>query len=77
MEITCEVCDGTNWKMTIHEFKRKSMGAKLLWIYSALKCDSCGMVYPITPIDRQFWVSLAGHPFNKEKFLSALQEKEE
>lgn len=43
MKISCEACGAEDWKIVIHEVK-VPMGEI---VYSAMKCEDCGMVYPL------------------------------
>ncbi len=43
MQISCESCNSERWSLVIHELNA-GMGTV---IYSALKCENCGMVYPL------------------------------
>jgi uncharacterized Zn finger protein len=46
MNVSCESCDGEDWQMVIHEIRVPGGGV----IYSAIKCKSCGMVYPLQEV---------------------------
>jgi len=46
MKISCESCGAEDWKMVIHEI-RLPMGEV---VYSAMKCENCGMVYPLQEV---------------------------
>ncbi|TXT56120.1 MAG: hypothetical protein BAJATHORv1_30506 [Candidatus Thorarchaeota archaeon] len=48
MELTCEQCNGDKWKMVLHELR--VMGQSI--VYSAIKCDGCGMVYPLAELGK-------------------------
>ena len=48
MEIQCEECNGNIWKAILHELK--FMGQSV--VYSALKCEGCGMVIPLTQLGK-------------------------
>lgn len=43
MKISCDDCGSEEWKMVIHEIKVPGGGV----VYSAIKCENCGMVYPL------------------------------
>jgi uncharacterized Zn finger protein len=43
MKISCESCGTEDWKMVIHEVRVPGGGV----VYSAMKCENCGMVYPL------------------------------
>ena len=46
MKISCESCGSEDWKMVIHEVRVPGG----VVIYSAMKCDSCEMVYPVQEV---------------------------
>jgi uncharacterized Zn finger protein len=46
MELRCDSCNGDKWKMTIYEMKVFGQNS----IYTAVKCETCGMVYPLTQL---------------------------
>ncbi|MBD3405669.1 MAG: hypothetical protein GF411_06005 [Candidatus Lokiarchaeota archaeon] len=48
MEITCEQCDGDKLKLVLHELH--VMGQSI--VYSAIKCEGCGMVYPLAELGK-------------------------
>ena len=43
MKVSCEKCGSEDWKMTINEISVR--GGNI--VHSALKCEGCGMVYPL------------------------------
>lgn len=43
MQISCERCNSERWALVIHEINA-GMGTV---VYSALKRENCGMVYPL------------------------------
>ena len=48
MEVKCENCDGTSWKAILHEIRMFGQNV----IYSAIKCDGCGAVYPLAQLGK-------------------------
>ncbi|MHA1907136.1 MAG: hypothetical protein ACW98Y_07565 [Candidatus Thorarchaeota archaeon] len=48
MEIKCESCGNTNWKIKLHEVR--VMGQSV--VYSALECEECGAVYPLQDLGK-------------------------
>ncbi len=46
MKISCESCGGEEWKMTIHQVNVPGGSV----VYSAMKCEGCGMVYPLQEV---------------------------
>lgn len=44
MRIKCESCGSEEWTISLHEIKIQRFMSAIL---SVLKCDSCGMVYPL------------------------------
>jgi uncharacterized Zn finger protein len=48
MEIKCESCGNTNWKIKLHEMR--IMGQSV--VYSALECEGCGAVYPLQDLGK-------------------------
>jgi len=43
MKISCESCGNEDWQMVIHKVNIGGGGV----VYSAMKCENCGMVYPL------------------------------
>ncbi|MFW9910342.1 MAG: hypothetical protein ACFFEF_17440 [Candidatus Thorarchaeota archaeon] len=48
MEIKCELCGNTNWKIAIRELKVVRIAPTAL--VTSLVCESCGMMYPLYTI---------------------------
>ena len=48
MEIKCESCGNSNWKLKLHEMR--VMGQSV--VYSALECEGCGAVYPLQDLGK-------------------------
>jgi len=48
LELKCNSCDGNIWNVTIFEIK--ILGQNV--IYSTIKCDGCGMVYPLAQLGK-------------------------
>ncbi|MHA1769253.1 MAG: hypothetical protein ACTSV3_05315 [Candidatus Thorarchaeota archaeon] len=65
MKITCESCGSEEWKAVIHEMKFGPGGI----VYSALKCESCGMVYPLQELAKG-----AGMRMSKETVRAMLKQ---
>ncbi|MFW9850741.1 MAG: hypothetical protein ACFFF4_16565 [Candidatus Thorarchaeota archaeon] len=45
MEIKCESCGNTNWKIALREVKIMRMAPSV--ILTVLICEGCGMMYPL------------------------------
>jgi len=43
MKVSCESCGGEDWKLVIYQMSVPGGGV----VYSAMKCEGCGMVYPL------------------------------
>ncbi|MFW9921369.1 MAG: hypothetical protein ACFFED_17345 [Candidatus Thorarchaeota archaeon] len=61
MEISCGSCGNGNWKVKI--FEMRVMGQSI--VYSALKCESCGSIYPLQEL---------GKNVSKDAITSMLKE---
>ncbi len=44
MTLKCAECDSDNLSLIIHEMKE----GREIAVYSAIMCNNCGMIYPIT-----------------------------
>jgi uncharacterized Zn finger protein len=65
MKIVCEMCGSEEWKMTIHEMNVVQGSV----IYSAMKCEGCGMVYPLQELAKGI-----GMHVSKESVISMLKQ---
>jgi uncharacterized Zn finger protein len=65
MKITCEMCESEDWKMVIHKISAGGGGV----IHSALKCEGCGMVYPLQELAKG-----VGRQVSKEAVIGMLKQ---
>lgn len=65
MKISCEMCGNEDWKLVIHKMSLGKGGV----IYSALKCESCDMVYPLQELAKGI-----GRQVNKETVIGMLKQ---
>ena len=73
MRIACEMCDGEDWKMTIHTITKKGRLGDYEFLFTGFRCESCGMVYPLHSLMK--YVQVAGKPV-REKLIAWLREGE-
>ncbi len=48
MDITCESCGNVKWTMRLFEMRVKGQSL----VYTALKCNECGMNYPLQKLGK-------------------------
>lgn len=62
MKITCEGCGGEDWLMTYYERKGPDPNfLKYNVVYTALKCNKCGRIYPLANISQGLHMFSAEH----------------
>ncbi len=66
MKISCEMCGNEDWKMVIYEMSLGRVGGA---VFSALKCECCGMVYPLQELAKG-----TGRHVSKETVIGMLKQ---
>ena len=61
MEIACESCGNSKWTMKIYEMR--VMGQTV--VYTALKCNECGMNYPLQELGKNMSKESIAHVLKK------------
>lgn len=69
MKVSCEMCGGEDWKMVIHEVVIRGMIGGGGVVYSAMKCNGCGMVYPLQELAKG-----KGGRVNKDVLIGMLKQ---
>ena len=70
MKVTCDMCGSEYFKMTIHEVVVGGGGfGGGSVVYSAMKCDGCGMVYPLQELAKG-----RGRAVNKDQVIGMLKQ---
>jgi hypothetical protein len=69
MKISCEKCGSEDWKMTIYELVIGGGFASGNVVYSAMKCEGCGMVYPLQELAKG-----KGSHVSKDTIISMLEK---